>query len=400
MSRRRSARVPPLPASADVHRPSTPYRHALVRITRGATIAIALTSAALALAGCGRDGAAGGAGAREAVTARVDALVAAYQRETYAPGVSVAVIRAGRDTLVYRGYGLADVENEAAATPLTVYRIGSITKQFTAAAVLRLVDEKRVELDAPISRYVPRLPDAWSGIRVRHLLNHTAGIPDFRERWLTLDLREDALTPDSVIGIVRNEPLEFAPGTQWKYSNIGYILMGLLIERVTGEPYAHHLRTRLFEPLGLTATRYCDLTPLIPHRAEGYEQRDTSVVNARYTSMTAPFAAGGLCSTVGDLAAWNRALATGRVVSAASWSAMTAPDSAARANDYGFGVWVHAVDGHRAIRHNGGIEGFRADNAYLPDDSLSVTVLTNLAAPGPEELSQDIIRAALGATPP
>ncbi|HYW12222.1 MAG TPA: serine hydrolase domain-containing protein [Longimicrobium sp.] len=131
-----------------------------------------------------------------------------------ASGVSVAVIRAGRDTLVYRGYGLADVENEAAATPLTVYRIGSVTKQFTAAAVLRLVDEKRVELDAPVSRYVPRLRDAWSGIRVRHLLNHTAGIPDFRERWLTLDLREDALTPDSVIGIVRNEPLEFAPGTQ------------------------------------------------------------------------------------------------------------------------------------------------------------------------------------------
>jgi D-alanyl-D-alanine carboxypeptidase len=368
-------------------------------MTRGAMIALALASAALPLAGCGRGSVAGGAATREAVTERVDALVAAFQRETYAPSVSVAVIRAGRDTLIYRGYGLADVENEATATPLTVYRIGSVTKQFTAAAVLRLVDENRVELDAPISRYVPRLPNAWSGIRVRHLLNHTAGIPDFRERWLTLDLREDALTPDSVIGIVRSEPLEFAPGTQWRYSNIGYIVLGLLIERVTGEPYAHHLRTRLLEPLGLTATRYCDVTPLIPHRAEGYEQRDTSVVNARYTSMTVVFAAGGLCSTVGDMAAWNRALATGRVVSAASWAMMTTPDSVARANEYGFGVWVRAIDGHRVIRHGGGIEGFRADNAYLPDDSLSITVLTNLAAPGPEELLTEIARAVLAAAP-
>jgi D-alanyl-D-alanine carboxypeptidase len=354
---------------------------------------VALTTTLVSLAGCARTS------TRDTVEARVDALVAAYQRETYAPGASVAVIRVGRDTLVYRGYGLADVENEAAATPLTVYRIGSVTKQFTAAAVLRLVDEKRVELDAPISRYVPRLPDAWSGIRVRHLLNHTAGIPDFRERWLTENLREDALTPDSVIGIVRNEPLEFAPGTRWKYSNIGYILLGLLIERVTGEPYAHHLRTRLFEPLGLAATRYCDVTPLIPHRAEGYEQRDTSVVNARYTSMTAPFSAGGLCSTVGDLAAWNRALATGRVVSAASRAMMTTPDSAAREAGYGFGVWVQTIEGRRVIRHAGGIEGFRADNAYLPDDSLSVTVLTNLAAPGPEELLSEIVRAGLGSPP-
>jgi len=382
-----------------VHRLPPPYRHALLRIARGATIAVTLAFAVVPLASCGgREG--GGPDTPEAVTARVDALVAAFQRETYAPGVSFAVIRAGRDTLVYRGYGLADVENDAAATPLTVYRIGSVTKQFTAAAVLRLVDEKRVELEAPISRYVPRLPEAWSGIRVRHLLNHTAGIPDFRERWLTENLREEALTPDSVIGLVRNEPLEFAPGTQWKYSNIGYILLGLLIERVSGEPYAHYLRSRLFEPLGLRATRYCDVTPLIPHRAEGYEQRDTSVVNARYTSMTVPFAAGGLCSTVGDLAVWNRALATGRVVSAASWAMMTTPDSAARASEYGYGVWVQTIDGHRAVRHGGAIEGFRALNAYLLDDSLSITMLTNLAAPGPGELPEEIIRAALGTAPP
>jgi CubicO group peptidase (beta-lactamase class C family) len=169
----------------------------------------------------------------------------------------------------------------------------------------------------------------------------------------------------------------------------------MLIERATGERYADALENRILRPLGLRETRYCNPAPLIRHRASGYQQRDTGVVNADYTSMTAPFAAGGLCSTVGDLAAWNRALAGGRVVSAASWARMTTPDSAARAVHYGYGVVVWEMAGHRVIRHNGGIQGFRADNAYVPDDSLSVTVLTNLAAPGPDELLANILRAAL-----
>lgn len=169
----------------------------------------------------------------------------------------------------------------------------------------------------------------------------------------------------------------------------------MLIERVTDERYAPALESRILRPLGLTATRYCDVAPLIPHRASGYQQRDTGVVNADYTSMTAPFAAGGLCSTVGDLAAWNRAPATGRVVGAASLRRMTTPDSAAAGARYGYGIVVMDIGGHRVVRHNGGIQGFRADNAYLPDDGLSVTVLTNLTAPGPEELVLDIIRAAL-----
>lgn len=353
-----------------------------------------IAGAALLLAGlaaCGR----GAADADAKLAARVDALVAEYQRETWAPGVSVAVIRGGRDTLVYRGYGLADVENDVPATPRTVYRIGSISKQFTAALILRLAEENRLSLDDSIHRYVVGLPEAWLGVRIRHLLNHTAGVPGFERHWYLRGIREEALTPDSVIRLVRDEPLEFAPGMDWKYSNLGYTLLGMTIERVTGERYADALESRILRPLGLKETRYCYLAPLIRHRASGYQQRDTGVVNADYTSMTAPFAAGALCSTVGDLAAWNRALAGGRVVSAASWRRMTTPDSAARASSYGYGVVVMEVAGRRVIRHNGGIQGFRADNAYVPGDSLSVTVLTNLAAPGPDKLLADILRAAL-----
>jgi D-alanyl-D-alanine carboxypeptidase len=353
---------------------------------------VILAAGLVPLAGCARTS------ARDTVEARVDSLVAAFQQETYAPGVSVAVVRAGRDTLVYRGYGLADVENDVPATPETVYRIGSISKQFTAAAVLRLAEQNRLSLDDPIVRHLPNLPPAWSGIRIRQLLSHTGGIPNFQVRWLHEGVSEEALTPDSVVGLVRNEPLDFPPGTQWRYSNIGYTVLGMLLEKMSEEPYRHYLQSALLRPLGLASTRYCDLTSLIRHRAEGYEQRDTSVVNAMHTSMTVPFAAGGLCSTVGDMAAWNHALATGRVVSAASWARMTTPDSAARETGYGYGLAVKSIDGRRVIRHSGGIQGFRADNAYVPGDSLSVTVLTNIAAPGPEALLDEIVRAALAAS--
>lgn len=356
---------------------------------------LAAVAFVLALAGCGR----GEPDGRARLAARVDSLVAAYQRETWAPGVSVAVIRAGRDTLVYRGYGLADVENDVPATPRTVYRIGSISKQFTAALVLQLAEQNRLSLEDPIGRHVMGMPEAWREIRVRHLLNHTAGIPPFEEQWWRHGIREEALTPDSVIGLVRGQPLEFAPGTDWHYSNVGYTLLGIMIERVTGQPYARALESRILGPLGLAETRYCEVAPLIRHRASGYQQRDTGVVNAEYTSMTAPYAAGALCSTVGDLAAWNRALGTGRVVGPGSWRRMTTPDSAARRMRYGYGIVVAEIEGHAVVRHNGGIQGFRADNAYLPDDSLSVTVLTNLAAPGPDDLTLDIIRVVLEANP-
>jgi D-alanyl-D-alanine carboxypeptidase len=330
---------------------------------RIAGTALLLAAALLPLAGCARDG------TREdsRLGGRVDSLVAEYQRDTWAPGVSVAVVRGGRDTLVYRGYGLADVENAVPATPRTVYRIGSVTKQFTAALVLQLAEQNRLSLDDPIGRYVMGLPEAWSGIRVRHLLNHTAGIPAFEIHWLRGGIREEALVPDSVIGLVRGEPLEFAPGAGWKYSNIGYTLLGMLIERVTDERYAHALESRILRPLGLTASRYCDVAPLIPRRASGYQQRDTGVVNADYTSMTAPWAAGGLCSTVGDLAAWNRALATGRVVSAASLRRMTTPDSVAAGARYGYGLVVMDVGG------TGSSGTTAASRAFAPTTRTSPT---------------------------
>jgi D-alanyl-D-alanine carboxypeptidase len=345
---------------------------------------------ALALLSCGD-----GTDRNAELAARVDARVARYQRDTYAPGVSVAVVRAGRDTLVYRGYGLANLEHDVPATPRTVYRIGSVTKQFTAAAVLRLAEQGRLSLDDSVGRHLPRLPAAWRGARIRQVLNHTSGIPAS----IAGAVREwDRMTPELLVPLLANEPLDFAPGAEFRYSNLGYIVLGLLIEEVAGTTYAHHVESTLLRPLGLHATRYCDVEPVIEHRASGYDAHDTVLVNAAYNPMRIPFSAGALCSTVGDLAAWNRALATGRVVNPASWARMTTPEGAARSSGYGYGLFVRPIGGRPSFGHGGAVEGFRAINAYLPDDSLSVTLLTNLGRDGPEAIVGDVVLAALQAS--
>lgn len=328
------------------------------------------------------------------LAARVDAHVAAYFRETYAPGLSVSVVRAGRDTLVFRGYGLADVENEVRATAETVYPIASVTKQFTAAAVMRLAQEGRLSLSDSVGRHLPGLPAAWRGLRVGQLLNHTSGVPAH-----PVLLPED-VAPDSVVARAADEPLEFAPGTQWSYSNVGYLVLGLMIEKVSGRSYAEYLDSGILRPAGMTATRLCEPSPPGGRRAVGYTLRDTSLAVAPLTRMRAVFASGALCSTVGDVAAWNHALATGRVVTPASLARMTAPEGAARTAGYGYGLIVQSIDGHRVFGHGGELEGFRSSNAYLPDDSLSVTVLTNLGSSSPTPLLLEIVRISLAATRP
>lgn len=366
---------------------------------RGVARLAVLVAAALPLLSCSAAEAPPGAHA----AARVDSLVAAFQRESRAPGVSVAVVRAGRDTLVLRGYGVARLESGAAVTPGTVFRIGSMTKQFTAALVLQLADEGRLTVDDSIGTHLPDLPAAWRGIRVRHLLNHTSGLPGFasapvRRDWM--QVLRGHVPPDSLLRLVGDTPPDFAPGAEHAYSNLGYIVLGLLVEKVSGEPFTRAVQERIAGPLGLRSTGACSGASVASRGAAGYEERDTLVVDAPHNEMVAPHAAGVLCSTAGDLAAWNRALATGRVVRPASWAAMTTPGGAAAAEGYGFGLRVGSVDGRRMHSHGGVIEGFGAMNAYLPEDSLSVTVLTNLSTRDSEPMSrllEDVVRAALGA---
>ncbi|HEY2379226.1 MAG TPA: serine hydrolase domain-containing protein [Gemmatimonadaceae bacterium] len=326
----------------------------------------------------------------------VDSLASAFIARHEAPGVSIVVIR-GRDTLVSQGYGLADLENGVPATPHTVYRIGSITKQFTSAAVMQLVEAGRVKVDDSIGVYLPALPARWRAVTVRQLLNHTSGVPSYTDigpRWLKRI--GEPMTPDTLVALTANDSLWFAPGKSWRYDNTGYVVLGMLLEKVTGKPYDQYLKEKLFAPLGLSETMYCHNAPIIPHRAQGYGRDSSGWHNASFIDMSQPFAAGALCSSALDLARWNQALGSGKVVSAASYREMTSPTGAAAPRHYGFGLMSDTLAGHHVVTHGGGIPGFSTVNAWFPDDSLSITILPNAEGARPDRLLNAVARVALG----
>ncbi|HKI95240.1 MAG TPA: serine hydrolase domain-containing protein [Gemmatimonadales bacterium] len=330
------------------------------------------------------------------VHAVVDSLARAFVADSQAPGVSIEVVRNG-DTIVRGGWGLANIEEHVPATATTLYRIGSITKQFTSASVMRLVQAGKVSLGDSIATYVPNLPAAWRAVTVRELLNHTSGIPsytDIGERW-EHRWRED-MPPDTLVALTASDSMWFAPGTKWRYDNSGYVVLGMLLDHVTGTPYPKFIEQNLLRPLGLNHTYYCDVHRILPQRAPGYERDGDHWAHSAFLSMTQPYSAGSLCSTVGDLARWNVLLATGHVVDSASYHAMTTPIGAAAAHHYGFGLVADTLNGHAIIEHGGGIMGFISANAYLPNDHLSVTVLANSGSAPSGHLLRQIIRASVG----
>ncbi|HEX6050344.1 MAG TPA: serine hydrolase domain-containing protein, partial [Gemmatimonadaceae bacterium] len=286
------------------------------------------------------------------------------------------------------------------ATPKTVYRIGSVTKQFTSAAIMRLMEQGKLSLDDTLQKFFPDFPAQGNRVTVRHLLNHTSGIKSYTSlgpKWARV-IRID-LAPDSLVALFANEPFDFKPGDSYRYNNSGYFLLGMIIEKLSGKPYAQYLKDEFFTPLGLESTMYCDQAPLIKHRAQGYATRPGGVfINAEPLSMTQPYSAGALCSTVTDLVAWTQALSSGKVVSPASYKLMTTPGTL---NDgkpitYGFGLGTGTLGGHRQVSHNGGINGFISELHHYPDDSVITVVLTNTGAPTAVTLERLIARRTLG----
>src|SRR5688500_13401031 len=271
----------------------------------------------------------------------VDSVATAAVAEHRTAGVSVAVAKNGR-TILAKGYGSADLEHDVPATDSTVYRIGSITKQFTSAAIMRLMEQGKLSLDDTLQKFFPNFPTQGNRVTVRHLLNHTSGIKSYTSlgpKWARV-IRLD-LAPDSVVALFANEPFDFKPGDSYRYNNSGYFLLGMVIEKLTGKPYGQYLQDELFTPLGLKSTIYCDQAPLIKHRAQGYATRPGGgFINAEPLSMTQPYAAGSLCSTVKDLVVWAQALSSGKVVSPASYKLMTTPGTLndGKSFSYGFGL--------------------------------------------------------------
>jgi D-alanyl-D-alanine carboxypeptidase len=342
-----------------------------------------------------------------AVRAYVDSVARAALASGPGAGLTIGVVR-GADTLVWRGWGKANVELDVPAGPGTVYRIGSVTKQFTAALVMREVQAGRLSLDDPLSKYVPDYDTHGKSVTLRELLRHTAGVPNYTanpefEKQERLDLSDQ-----EVLAMATRDSLDFDPGTRWSYSNTGYYLLGLVLEKVTGRPYAELVDDSLAAPLGLEHTLYCWREPVVPGRAEGYAAEDSLpgrgkldhrvLVNAQPLSMGPPFSAGALCSTAGDLVRWTSLLHAGKVVSLGSFRQMTTPDTLpdGLSTHYGFGLVVGSLGRHRFAWHNGGINGFLTSLARFPDDDLTVVVLANSTSVSPDRLLNEISRYALG----
>lgn len=310
--------------------------------------------------------------------ARIDSVAEFYRAAQHAPGMSVGVVRGG-DTLVLQGFGFANLEDSVRAAAGTVYRIGSITKQFTAAAILRLVEQGRIQLDSPLGAYLGTYIGPGERATMRQVLTHTSGIPNYTELPSFGQVRQTDLSDYELLDLIRHRPLDFAPGTQWHYSNSNYYALGVVLQKLGGAPYAEYLTQTLLTPLGLTHTVYCSVEPIIPDRAAGYSLTNGKVVNASYISMHLPGAAGALCSTIGDLLRWQADLVRGQVVQPGTYREMTTPavlTNGTRAT-YGFALGVYTLHGRQAVEHSGGINGFSADLAYYPGDSLSVVVLMN-----------------------
>ena len=330
---------------------------------------------------------------------RAHALVAPYIEAGLFSGV-ILVAKDGQPVF-RRAYGLADREWEIPNTPQTHFRIGSLTKAFTAAAVLKLAEAGRLGLDDPIRRWVPSVPEAWAGVSLRHLLQHRSGIINFTAlpNYYDQIARVDH-TPAQIVALTSGDPLLFPPGERFEYSNTNYVLLGMVIEAASGLSYEAYLRETILAPLGLKETGYDDLTVVLPRRAAGYRRGRAQWRNAVPMAASSAFAAGALYSTVDDLLAWDEALAGPRLLSESSRAAMFDD----RGTGYGLGWFVsrafgkpgEPASGHRVVGHAGSIPGFLSINDIYPDERLTAIVLSNTETAPAQKIARDLAALRFG----
>jgi CubicO group peptidase (beta-lactamase class C family) len=312
------------------------------------------------------------------IVGRVDAFVKAEMQRQKVPGLAIAVV-GKRGLITAKGYGLANVEHRVPVTSETVFQSGSVGKQFTAAAVMLLVEDGKLTLEDPIGKYFPDAPESWRSIKVRHLLTHTSGIPDYTEK--DLDFRRD-YTEDELAKIAATLKLEFEPGSRWNYSNTGYLVLGVLIHKASGHFYGDVLAERVFKPLGMKTTRIISEEDIVPNRAAGYRLVDGELKNQEWVAPKINTTAdGALYFTVLDLIAWDRGLRVKGVLKPESWAQVFAPVTlnSGRTYPYGFGWVVEQLAGQPTQRHSGSWQGFVAYISRYLADELTVIALANLA---------------------
>jgi CubicO group peptidase (beta-lactamase class C family) len=324
-------------------------------------------------------------------------LSAAYPADQ--PGAAILLVKDGQ-TVLRKGYGLANVELGVPVSPDMVFEIGSVTKQFTAAAILLLQERGQLRVEDDITKYLTDYPTHGEKVTIEHLLTHTSGIPSYTglPEWMPR-VRED-MSLDTLIGLFKDKPFDFKPGAEWRYNNSGYILLGAIVEKVSGKSYEQFVEEELFPKAGMKASRYGHQEEVVPRRASGYSRDAGGLRNANYLSMTQPYAAGSLMSTVDDLVAWARALSSGAIVSQASLQRMTIPAKlpSGLSTQYAYGLGIGRYAGQRTVEHGGGIFGYVSYLGGAPEAGLYVSILSNndSAETGPEELGMKILAKGLG----
>ncbi len=310
--------------------------------------------------------------------AELDRRVQAHLEENNIPGGLVAVATRGR-IIHLKTYGMANAELAVPVTDSTVFEIGSISKQFVSAAVMLLVQEGKIGLDDPIHQYLSDLPSEWLGVTVRQLLTHTSGIPDYEEI-RTYDVYRFRLTPHEVIQIAHSRPMDFAPGTGWYYSNTGYFLLSMIVERIEGRPLGQVLKDRIFGPLEMTQTRMADPEAIIRHRASGYwVNKVGELINRNPTEASSTLGAGGILSSAYDLAKWDESLYGDQLLSAESKVTMWTPAilPSGESTGYAFGWSVRRYKGLTSQSHSGQVAGFVANFSRFPDQEVAIIVFLN-----------------------
>jgi CubicO group peptidase (beta-lactamase class C family) len=308
---------------------------------------------------------------------RVGDFVNDYLKRKQIPGCAVMVRRDGK-VVLSAGYGMANLEHAVRVTPQTIFQSGSMGKQFTSMAVMMLVEEGKLSLDDPITKHLS-VPSKWSGITVRHLLTHTSGLGDYPAHYSL----QDDYTEAELLKMISAEPLAFAPGEKWNYSNLGYVTLGILMHRVTGAFYGEFLQKRIFDPLGMKNTRIIDEADVIPNRAAGYILKEGVLKNQKWVAPSLNTTAdGSLYFTAEDIAIWDEALEAKKLLSPAGYERMWTP---VKLNDgstapYGFGWGIHKTNsGRRMLEHGGAWQGFATYLARYPEDRLTVAILCNRA---------------------
>ena len=326
----------------------------------------------------------------------VDKFVLAEMHREKVPGVAIGIVSKG-ELITAKGYGEANVELGVPVTPGTVFQSGSVGKQFTAVAVMLQVEEGKLLLDDSIAKYLPDAPGSWRPITIRHLLTHTSGIPDYTERPAGdssegIDLRRD-YTEDELSKAAFRLPLEFEAGTRWSYSNTGYLLLGIIIHKVSGRFYGDVLKDRVFTPLGMKTARIISEEDIIPNRAAGYRLVNGELRNQEWVAPTLNTTAdGSLYLSVLDLIAWDRGLRTRAILTPESWSLIYAPVSlrSGKTYPYGFGWFLDESGGKPWYHHSGSWQGFETYiSRYLGDD-VTIIVLANLGDARPQRFVDGI----------